>query len=47
MNDNKGIDFLSKIYRDLHLTEAAIHTKENNDKKREIIRKYIDRLDKL
>ena len=47
MDDYKGIDFLDKLYKNLYTSDEVQHTKENNDKRRETLQKYMDRLEKV
>ena len=43
--DNKGYEFLNKIYQNLHLSDEVMHTAIPSDTKNEKIAKYMDRLE--
>ena len=42
-----GEKFLDKLFSNLYTSDEVLHTKENNDKRYEAIRKYLERLEKV
>ncbi len=44
--DNKGITFLNRLYKDLHLSEEVMHSANKSDTKEEKVKKYLDRIEK-
>lgn len=44
MDNYSGKKFLDKLYSNLYISDEVSHTKDNNDKKYEAIRKYLERL---
>ena len=47
MNDYTGIEFLDKLYQNLYMSDEVQHTKENKDNRKEAIKKYMDRLERI
>ena len=47
MNNRSGIEFLTKIYNDLHNEEIVKHTSSSSDNKYEAIEKYMNRLERI
>ena len=47
MNDYAGIEFLSKFFQNLYMSDEVQHTKTNKDNKKEAIQKYMDRLERI
>ena len=48
MNEqNTWIDIITKLYKDLHLSKRVMHTSTENDKKRDRIIKYFERLERV
>ena len=45
--DDKGYEFLNKIYQDLHLSKEVMHTAKPSDNKNEKIAKYMERLERV
>ena len=45
--DDAGINFIDKLYRDLYMSDMVQHTKEPSDSRKEAIRKFLERIDKL
>ena len=45
--DDKGYDFLNKIYQNLHLSDEVMHTATPSDTKNEKVAKYMERLDRV
>ncbi len=44
---NSGIEFLNKIYKDLHLKEEVMHTSKPSDDKNKKVERYMDRIEKV
>lgn len=42
-----GVDFLNKLYQDLHMSKEVMHTASKSDTPQQKIEKYLDRLDKV
>ena len=47
MNNRSGIEFLTKIYNNLHNEEIVKHTSNPSDNKYQAIEKYMDRLERI
>ena len=48
MNErNIWIDIISKLYKNLHMSESAMHGMSESDKKRDKILNYFKRLEKV
>ena len=47
MDTYSGEKFLDKLFSNLYTSDEVLHTKENNDKRYEAIRKYLERLEKV
>ena len=48
MNErNTWIDIITKLYKNLHMTESAMHGMRESDKKRDKILNYFERLEKV
>ena len=47
MNNRSGIEFLTKIYNDLHNEEIVKHASSPSDSKYQAIEKYMDRLERI
>ncbi len=45
--ENSGIEFLNKIYKDLHLKEEVMHTAKPSDDKNKKVERYIDRIENV
>lgn len=46
-NDYQGESFLNRLYQDLHMSDAVMHTALSSDSKNEKVRKYLERLDRV
>ena len=47
MEYKNGTDFLNKLYKDMHMSDAVMHTKEKGDTPVEKIDRYLNRLEKV
>lgn len=47
MKNYEGETFLDKVYKELHLSEIAMHTADRSDNKYQKIEKYMDRLENV
>ena len=46
--DNYSVEkFLDKLYSNLYISDEVSHIKDNNDKRYESIRKYLERLERV
>ena len=46
-HDYQGESFLNRLYQDLHMSDAVMHTALSSDSKNEKVRKYLERLDRV
>ena len=44
---NMWIDIITKLYKDLHMSDRVMHSSKESDKKRDRILKYFDRLERV
>lgn len=47
MKDYSGVEFLDKLYQNLYMSEEVQHTREDSDKRKVSIQKYMDRLERV